>query len=231
MTRMLAIAIIGGAVAAVRADDSKLPVCIGSDGVVRVRGAGSCPAGARKYTLIGMPGDGIQGTGFAVVAPFEVKDPEGKTLLRVAQSTEHRGGVISVFSSTGVEEAFISAAAEGGFFKAKSKSSYPEVSLGTVGGYAGLVIRDAPGQFRASIFLENGSPGLSLRGPSYVPFAVISQGTAGGGLFELADAAGNGQVRAGVTPGGCGRVETYPERPGNTRVVGAPSSFIVGNCK
>ena len=231
LTRILAIAAIGGAVAAVRADDSKLPVCIGTDGVIRVRTGATCPAGGKKYTLLGIPGDAVQGAGFAVVAPFEIKDPEGKTLMRVYQSPEHRGGIVSVWSATGVEEAFVAAAAEGGFFKAKSKSGYPEAALGTVGSYGGVVIRDAPGQYRASMFLENGSPGFQLRNPSYVPFASITQGSSGGGLLELADGAGNGQVRLGITPGGCGRVETYPERPGNTRAITGLSSFIVGNCK
>ena len=232
ITRILAIAAVGGAVAAVRApDDSKLPVCIGTDGSIKVRAGATCPAGGKKYTLIGMPGDMVQGAGFSLSAPFQVVDPQGKTLLRVYQSPEHQGGVMSVVGATGVEEAFVSAAADGGFFKAKSKAGYPEVSVGTVANYGGLVIRDAPGQFRASIFLENGAPGLSLRTPSYIPFASITQGSSGGGLLELGDAAGNGQVRLGITPGGCGRVETYPERPGNTRAITGLSSFIVGNCK
>jgi len=174
--------------------------------------------------------DNSKSTGQAIVEPFEVIDKAGKTLFKVLKSPDHQGGVIQVMNSTGKPVVWISGAANGGFLKTQSSGGFPEVALGSVGSYGGVVIRDTPDQFRASMFLEGGKPYLSLRNDNHTAVATLRQGPSGGGMLELGDAAGNGQVRLGITPGGCGRVETYPERPGNTRAITGLSSVIVGNC-
>lgn len=124
----------------------------------------------------------------------------------------------------------MSALGQGGFFKTQSVATYPEIAIGSVGTYGALVIRDGADQVRVALALENGKPVLSLRNDNHTPIALVTQGSSGGGLIELADAAGNAQLRAGITAGGCGRVETYPERPVRATALGVPGDKILGNC-
>lgn len=163
-----------------------------------------------------------------VRAPFEVVDAGGKVLFRVFQAS-HKGGVATVLNGS-KEVAWMSALAEGGMFKTRSAATYPELVMGSVGAYGALLIRDGADETRAGLALENGKPVLSLRNDNHTPIAVVTQGSSGGGLIELGDAAGHAQLRAGITAGGCGRVETYPERPVRATALGVPGDKILGYC-
>jgi hypothetical protein len=226
MTRILAVALIGGAAATAKGGNSLPAMQAEIDELERKLELAS----ARLDKLERSSENATRFVSNKVQAPFEVVDRSGKPLVRVYQSPEHNGGVIAALNG-GKELIWLSAPATGGFIKTRSSAGFPEVALGSVGGFGGLVIRDADAQFRASLFLDNGKPGLSLKNSSHVSIAVLQENSSNGGQLELGDKAGNAQMRAGVTPTGCGRVETYPERQSNAARLGMPVSFIVGNCK
>jgi hypothetical protein len=226
LTRILAVALIGGAAASAKRGSSLPALQAEIDELERKLEVAS----ARLDRLERSSENATRFVSNKVQAPFEVVDRAGKALIRVTQSAEHNGGVLAVLHGD-KELAWISAPAAGGFFKAKSAGGFPEVAMGTLAGYGGLVIRDVAGQFRASLFLENGTPGLALKNSGHVSIALLKENSSNGGQLELGDKAGNAQMRAGVTPTGCGRVETYPERQSNAARLGMPVSFIVGNCK
>ena len=162
-------------------------------------------------------------------APFEVVDAGGKTLFRVYDNGAG-GGAFAVVAKSGKEVAWGSALANGGMFKTQSTTTFPEIVMGSVGSYGGLLLRDGANQHRAALVIENGKPILSLYNDNHVAVASLTQGSTGGGQLELGDAAGNGMVRSGITSGGCGRVETYPERPVRATALGVPGDKILGNC-
>jgi len=162
-----------------------------------------------------------------VKAPFVVVDARGKPLLRVQDGTA-RG--VSLFSASGAAVALISALPEGGFFKAKSGSGFPEVVVGVTTGLGALVVRDADSKARATLGLINGKPSIEFANENYVNIAAIGQGTSGGGFLQLGDAEGNARVDGGVNVKGCGVVRTHPLGNAGVGLVGMPGTFLLGRC-
>ena len=162
-------------------------------------------------------------------APFEIVNQGGATLLKVSANTDG-GGVLTLSNRAG-EVVWISALNSGGFVKTHGPATFPEVVFGTSGTFGGFAIRDAAGKARVSIALTGGKPSVELTNDNHTVVAAILQGATGGGQLELGDAAGNGMVRAGITTGGCGRVETYPEQTVRATALGIPGDKILGNCR
>jgi hypothetical protein len=162
--------------------------------------------------------------GGKVMAPFEVVDGAGRMIFRVKQDIHG----FEMANPAGQTVLWASALDAGGVFKTRSSASFPEVVMGSHGSIGGLVIRDAEDQGRANLSLTNGKPHLELSNDNHVGIASLSQGASGGGSLQLGNAGGNAQVQAGVTSGGCGKVETYPTRPPGQQFVGVPGSFILG---
>ena len=161
--------------------------------------------------------------GGKVMAPFEVVDGAGKTILRV-RSDPHG---FEMMNASGQAVAWGSALDAGGIFKTRSSSSFPEVVMGSAADFGGFAIRDAEQQSRASLTLTGGKPYLNLSNDDHVGIVSIMQASTGGGYLQLGNASGDAMVQAGVTSGNCGKVETYPPRP-PAAVVGVPGSWILG---
>lgn len=156
-------------------------------------------------------------------APFEVVTQGGATLLKVTAGPDGAGHL--TLSNRAGEVVWVSALNSGGFVKTRGPATYPEVVMGTSGTVGGLIIRDGENAARAVLSLSGGKPSLELTNDNHIVVASILQGETGGGHFNLGDAAGRIVVNAGVTAGGCGKVETLPGR----RVRGIPDK-IVGDC-
>lgn len=173
--------------------------------------------------------NGAGKSGNLVVAPFEVVNEKGRTLMKV-HSNPDGGGVLELSNSSGVV-AWASALNGGGFFKTRGPGlAFPEVVMGTAGAGGGFAIRDAEMKPRLTLYLTGGKPSIEVSNDNHVVIAGLRQASTGGGHLELGDASGNGMVRAGITSGGCGRVETYPQRPVRATALGVPGDRILGNC-
>lgn len=162
-----------------------------------------------------------------VKAPFVVVDARGKPLLRVQDNPSRS---VILFSASGAALALISALPEGGFFKAKSESGFPEVVMGVTTGVGALIVRDADSKARATMGLINGKPSIEFTNENYVGIATIGQGTTGGGFLQLGDAEGNARVDGGVNVKGCGVVRTHPLGNAGVGLVGMPGTFLLGRC-
>ena len=165
-----------------------------------------------------------------VKAPFDVVDARGKPILRVQDARPGIGRGVTLFSATGAEVAFISALPEGGFFKARSGSGFPEIVVGVTTGVGALIVRDADSKARATLGLVNGKPSLEIANENYANIAAFGQGTTGGGFLQLGDAAGNARVDAGVNVKDCGVVRTHPLGNAGVGLVGMPGTFLLGRC-
>lgn len=165
-----------------------------------------------------------------VKAPFDVVDGRGKPILRVQDARPGTGRGIQLFSASGAAVALISALPEGGFFKAKSESGFPEIVMGVTTGLGALVVRDADSKARATLGLINGKPSIEFTNENYVGIATIGQGTTGGGFLQLGDAEGNARVDGGVNVKGCGVVRTHPLGNAGVGLVGMPGTFLLGRC-
>jgi hypothetical protein len=168
--------------------------------------------------------EGIQATG-TVTAPFEVVNSAGKRVFMVY--TDSAGaGAFALFDAS--EKPFVSAAARstGGFLRTSGPGTAPGVLIASNAEYAGISVRDKSEQSRLSLVLTQGMPYVSLTNDKHATVAALHLGSGGGGKLELGDADGNPTVRAGATTGGCGKVETLPERP--AKLMGGIASFILG---
>ena len=168
--------------------------------------------------------DRTSATSNKVQAPFEVVGPNGKTLFRVDRNPQG-GGAVTVHDPSATPLAWISALPDGAFFKARaSGGTYPEIVLGTHGTVGGLAIRDEETKARVEMLLNNRGPWISLYNRSHQAVVNISHGDAGGWI-QLVDGNGVGQVWSGVQ-NGCGKVETYPEKPRGAAAVGHYASKL-----
>ena len=170
------------------------------------------------------------GTANQVKAPFDVVDGRGKPILRVQDGRPGIGRGVTLFSASGAQVAFISALPEGGFFKAKSGSGFPEIVVGVTTGLGALVVRDADSKARATMGLINGKPSIEFTNDNYVSIAALGQATTGGGFLQLGDAEGNARVEGGVNANGCGVVRTHPLGNPGSGLVGMPGTFLIGRC-
>jgi hypothetical protein len=234
MVRILALALVGGAVVAPssrpeRALEQEVEDLKRNVEVLTARLSDMERHIDGEHGLILSPSVGAAAAPTKIHAPFEVVDAGGKTLFRVSENVG-QGGTFAIMNNSGKEVAWGSALANGGMFKVRSTATFPEVTIGSVGSYGGLLLRDGENQHRAALVIENGKPILSLHNDNHVAVASLTQGTSGGGHFQLGDAAGRIVVNAGVTAGGCGKVETIPGRPVRATALGVPGDMIVGNC-
>lgn len=167
--------------------------------------------------------------GGKVMAPFEIVNEDGATMVKVFSNDA--GGTRLDLYNEGKPNLFLSSLAGGGFVKTQSSGTFPEVVVGSNGGFGGLVIRDADQQARLTAGVADGKPSVELTNDNHTVVANLNQGSTGGGHLELGDAAGNAMVRAGITAGGCGRVETLPAQAVVALALGIPGDKILGNCK
>ena len=163
--------------------------------------------------------------GQKVVAPFEVVDPAGKTIFRVKADLHG----FEMVNTAGQTVLWASALDNGGLFKTRTSTGFPEVVMGSVGSLGAVVIRDGEDAARATLSLNGGKTYLTLNNESHAVIAQFFQAPSGGGRLFLGSPNGDAVVRAGVsTSGKCGRVETFPEAPPARAMVGAAATFIVG---
>ena len=162
-----------------------------------------------------------------VRAPFEVDDPSGKPIFRVKADVHG----FEMVNPAGKTVLWASALDNGGLFKTRTSTGFPEVVMGSVGSLGAVVIRDAEDAARATLSLNGGKTYLTLNNESHSVIAQFFQAPSGGGRLFLGAPNGDAVVRAGVAASGqCGRVETFPENPPGRSLVGAAGSFIVGRC-
>ena len=104
-------------------------------------------------------------------------------------------------------------------------------SAGTIGaivsGTGQIHVANNAGQTFATMVAENNQGAFSIRSASGTTIARLGEGT-GGGLFQLADQAGNAMVEAGIHPSGVGLVRTHPIGSPGLGMVGMPGTFLLG---
>ncbi len=159
-----------------------------------------------------------------VVAPFEVVDKAGKTIMAVR--AEPRGLVL--MDAQGRVVVAASALANGGFIKALSGSGALQTVMGVNGGFAGFVLRQGDKSRGTFAIDEEGKPILNMANDNFITVVALTQGSTGGGLLELGDAAGASTVQAGTTPDGVGLVRAFPLGNPGAGLVGMPGTFILG---
>jgi hypothetical protein len=102
---------------------------------------------------------------------------------------------------------------------------------GTIGaivsGTGQIHVANSAGQTFATMVAEGNQGAFTIRSASGTTVARLGEGTAGG-LFQLADQAGNAMVEAGIHPSGVGLVRAYPLGSPARGLVGMPGTFLLG---
>jgi hypothetical protein len=174
-------------------------------------------------------GAGGAKTGNHVVAPFEVVNQQGRTLLKV-HSNSDGGAQLELWNSSGVV-AWGTAQNGGGAFKTRGPGmAFPEVVMGSSGAYGAFTIRDAELKSRATMSLTNGKPSVEIASKGHIAIAALRESMAGTGVLELGNADGSRVVGAGTNEKGCGIVKAYPEQPVRATALGLPGDRIQGKC-
>jgi hypothetical protein len=159
-----------------------------------------------------------------VVAPFEVVDPAGKTILAVRASP--RG--LTLLDDQGRTIVAASALASGGFVKALAADGTLQTIMGVNGKFAGFVLRDGDQSRGTLAIAEDGKPILNMSNDNHVVVVALTQAASGGGYLQLGNAAGSSTVEAGTTADGVGLVRAYPLGNPGAGLVGMPGTFIIG---
>ena len=153
-----------------------------------------------------------------------------------------------LFDSSGGERVTIAAGEKGAFaVKVSGTGQAPVASLGeaSIGGgavaaynKAGTIgaivsgtgqihVANDAGQTFATMVAEKNQGAFTIRSASGTTIARLGEGSSGG-LFQLADHAGNAMVEAGIIPSGLGVVRAYPVGSPAVGLVGMPGTFILG---
>jgi hypothetical protein len=163
------------------------------------------------------------------VAPFEVVDQQGRTLLNVVSNLDG-GAQLELWNSSGAV-AWGTALNGGGAFKTRAPgSAFPEVVMGSSGAYGAFTIRDAELKSRVTMSLRDGKPSIEIANQNHISIAAFRESMIGTGVLELGKADGSSVVKAGITDKGCGQVETLPQRPVRATALNLPGDKIAGNC-
>jgi hypothetical protein len=163
----------------------------------------------------------------AAVAPFTVVDKAGKPIFTVFEGPGPGRG-FKLTTKSGKDVVYGSALEDGGFLKALDARGALQAVAGVHGNFAGFVLRESANVARATLALTNGKPSIELSNDDSKVVATMGQGSTGGGVIQLGDAAGNAMVEAGVTTSGVGLVRTLPIGTPGAGLVGMPGTFLIG---
>jgi hypothetical protein len=149
-------------------------------------------------------------------APFEVVDGAGKLILQVLR--EDGTARLNFLNSRAERVASVVAGDKGSFFRAGTPDNKWSADLGVDGTTPYFKLSsggDTPSAERSdgdriSLDVTDGRPYMRFQVPGGHGILRLSQGTNGGGELEIAKPGGDVVVRAGISPGGVGRVEAYP---------------------
>lgn len=104
----------------------------------------------------------------------------------------------------------------------------PSGTIGAIMSGTGQIHVAGPGgQTLATMVAEKDQGAFSVRSASGTTIARMGEGT-GGGLFQLADQAGNAKVEAGIHTSGVGLVRVYPLGSPSAGMIGMPATFLIG---
>jgi hypothetical protein len=181
-------------------------------------------------------------TGNRVTAPFIVVDRAGRPILRVDEKVPPAGSAsarvviaagekdnfgMRVFNSGGVMTAAFGQSQEGAGLMAAYDATGKQRAV--VNGLIGRIsVRNQDEKYVAQIGTSDDGKGeVGVFNDANLPVAMLTIGTAGAGMLQLADSGGTPTVQAGTAPNGVGVVRTGPmARAGG--IGGLPGSFIMG---
>jgi len=174
----------------------------------------------------------FEGNGSLLVA-----DAAGKGILRIADKNNPADARITVGPNDGGRYAITISNASGGALATMGEArvgggvlaSYN--TAGTIGailsGTGQVQVANDAGQTLATMVAEKNQGAFSVRSASGTTIARVGEGT-GGGLFQLANQAGNAMVEAGIHTSGVGLVRTFPIGSPGASFVGMPGTFLIG---
>lgn len=160
--------------------------------------------------------------GQRVVAPFTVVDPQGKPILTVKAAPRSLG----LHDVAGNIVVAASALPDAAFIKVLNPALNRVGVLGATKDTALLALRDSDTTNRMSLAVPaDGKPSLVLMNDSHINVLTLTQGSSGGGMFQLSNAAGSPMVEGGVTASGVGVV-----RAGPTFNCGGKAGLVAPDC-
>lgn len=172
-----------------------------------------------------------EGGGEVVVGGYKTA-PVGVRLLdsaggeRVTIAAGEKGAFGVTVAGTGQSPvARIGEASIGGGFMATYNSAGAVGAI--VSGTGQIHVANSAGRTFATMVAEENQGAFTIRSASGATVARLGEGT-GGGLFQLADQAGNAMVEAGIHPSGVGLVRTHPIGSPALGMVGMPGTFLLG---
>jgi hypothetical protein len=169
------------------------------------------------------PSPASGGVGNTVRAPFTVVDADGKPIFRVNNTTRS----FNLLDQAGHVVALGSAIEGGGFFKVLTPSSSRVGVLGAVGDESVLQLRDgaeAADNRLSLVMAKDGKPVVLILNDDHTGVVALSQGTSGGGLIQVDNAAGDVRLEQGVLPDDVGAIHAGPQ------FNCAPKTFTVPDC-
>jgi hypothetical protein len=174
-------------------------------------------------------------------ARFVVVDRAGRAILRVDEKVPVAGTAARVVIAAGDKDNFgMRVYNSGGVMTAAFGQSQDGAGLmaaydatgkqrAVVNGLVGRIsVRNADEKYVAQIGTSDDGKGeMRVFNDGELPVAMLTIGSAGAGMLQLADAGGTPTVQAGTTPNGVGVVRAGPAaRAGG--IGGLPGSFIMG---
>ena len=165
-----------------------------------------------------------------VVAPFIVRDEDGKPLLRVDRSP--KGAARLIVGNPLGSQAILAASATGGAMQLVDSTNTVRVSAVSSGspGHSGVVTQTTAG-FAWIGDNQDGVPVIQIKNKSETPVAELRGMLSQTGQLRIMDAAGTAMVVAGVSTKGVGVVKTGPNGTGVAVLLGnagLPASEIQG---
>jgi hypothetical protein len=151
-------------------------------------------------------------------------DSTGGERVTIAANAKGAFGLTVAGTDRSVKAQVGEAAVGGGVVAAYNSSG----SIGAIlSGTGQIHVANSAGQTFATMVAEKNQGAFTVRSASGTTVARLGEGT-GGGLFQLADQAGNAMVEAGIHPSGVGLVRTYPMGSPALGMVGMPGTFLLG---
>jgi len=167
--------------------------------------------------------------GTVVKAPFVVEDRAGNKIISIYE--KDGAARLDLYNAGGVRAvAVVSASVHRSYFQTTSPDGKWNATLGVEelvpyyklsAGVEPVPVLNA--NARVSLDITNGRPYVRLSSSTGHGVLQLMQGADGGGELEIAKPGGDVVVRAGISPGGVGRVEAYPlGNPLGSAIVGKP---------
>ena len=216
-----------------------VPVCVGADRVLRfVEDEKNCKVGEQRFLLASVTAeskseepeakkppakkpdqssekDSTNRDGLAtkVTAPFEVVDKQGRTIMRVQDSTSDTSRGVNIYNDQGRVAAHVGVLISSGGGRVMARNSGGDVSRYVQMSYPAEGPHFAMKGDNDKLLLLINSLGSVWYNNNEVPAVSLGAGESGNkGVLKVADENGTAVVEAGSLQGGRGVVRVYPSR-------------------